>query len=136
MLLFGIPVPALLVYELAFESATFFHHSNWRLPLALERALNRVVVTPRMHGIHHSIVKRETDSNWGTIFSFWDRLHRTLRIDIAQDDLTIGVAAWRNEGDLTVGKLLGMPFGKQREWRLPTGEVPEREPKPASDLAP
>jgi hypothetical protein len=81
-------------------------------------------------------VQRETNSNWGTIFCWWDKLHRSLRRDIPQDAITIGVAAFRDEGELTIGKLLAMPFGGQRPWRLPSGDVPEREPQPARDLQP
>jgi sterol desaturase/sphingolipid hydroxylase (fatty acid hydroxylase superfamily) len=136
VVLFGIaPVP-LLIFEIFFESASLFHHSNWRLGLSFERALNRVIVTPRMHGIHHSIVRRETDSNWGTIFSWWDRLHRTLRVDLRQDEIEIGVAPYREEGELTVSQLWSMPFRKQREWRLPDGTVPERQPHAARELQP
>lgn len=115
--------------------ATLFHHSNWRLPIALERILNLIVVTPRMHGIHHSIVQRETNSNWGTIFCWWDKLHRTLRRDIPQGEVTIGVAAYRDERELTFGKLLALPFREQRPWRLPDGQQPDREPRPAGKLA-
>jgi sterol desaturase/sphingolipid hydroxylase (fatty acid hydroxylase superfamily) len=89
-----------------------------------------------MHGIHHSIVERETDSNWGTIFCWWDKLHRSLRRDIPQAEITIGVAAFRDEHELTVGKLLTLPFKEQRPWKLPTGEIPEREPRPATELEP
>jgi sterol desaturase/sphingolipid hydroxylase (fatty acid hydroxylase superfamily) len=113
-----------------------FHHSNWRLSLGLERVLNHVIVTPRMHGIHHSIVERETDSNWGTIFCWWDKIHRSLRRDIPQAEITIGVAAFRDEEELTVGKLLSLPFKEQRPWKLPTGEIPERTPQPATELQP
>ena len=134
--LFGIPFFALVIFEIVFECATMFQHSNWRLPLRLERALNRVLVTPRMHGIHHSIVERETNSNWGTIFSWWDRLHRTIRRDIAQDEITIGVAAYRDEAELTISNLWLLPFGKQREWHLPNGEVPERDQRPVRELQP
>ncbi len=133
---FGVRPLTLLVFEICFESATLFHHSNWRLPLGLERALNRVIVTPRMHGIHHSIVRRETDSNWGTIFSFWDRVHRTLRVDLAQDEIEIGVASYREDRELTVARLWTMPFRSQREWRLPDGRVPDREPRPIKELQP
>jgi sterol desaturase/sphingolipid hydroxylase (fatty acid hydroxylase superfamily) len=136
VLLFGIPPLVYLVFEIVFESASLFHHSNWRLSLGVERFLNHIIVTPRMHGIHHSIVERETDSNWGTIFCWWDKLHRSLRRDIRQDELTIGVAAFRDEEELTVGKLLALPFKEQRPWKLPTGEVPERERKPAEELQP
>ena len=136
VLLFGIAPLLYLVFELVFESASLFHHSNWRLPLVVERSLNRVIVTPRMHGIHHSIVQRETDSNWGTIFSWWDILHKTLRRDVAQDALTIGVAAYRDDHELTVGRLLTLPFREQRPWRLPTGEIPERTPHHVDTLRP
>ena len=101
----------------------------------VERILNLILVTPRMHGIHHSIVQRETNSNWGTMFCWWDKLHRTLRRDVPQDAITIGVAAYREENELTLGKLFALPFRAQREWRLPNGEIPEREPQPAEELA-
>jgi hypothetical protein len=78
---------------------------------------------------------RETKTNWGTIFCWWDKVHGTLRRDVPQDDITIGVAAYRDERELTLGKLLALPFGKQREWRLPNGEQPERPPKAANGLA-
>nr|MDQ2659460.1 sterol desaturase family protein [Verrucomicrobiota bacterium] len=134
--LFGINFWALLVFEVVFETVTFFEHSNWRLPIALERALNHILVTPRMHGIHHSIVERETNSNWGTIFCWWDKLHRTLRSDIPQDAITIGIAAYREETELTLWKLFLLPFQKQRPWRLPDGAVPERAIEPAEELVP
>lgn len=136
VLLFGIPPLVYLVFEIVFESASLFHHSNWRLSLGLERFLNHILVTPRMHGIHHSIFERETDSNWGTIFCWWDKIHRSLRRDVRQDEITIGVAAFRDESELTVGKLLALPFREQRPWKLPTGEVPEREPRPVDELQP
>ncbi len=134
VLALGIDLWALVIFELIFETLTFFEHSNWRLPIQLERLLNHILVTPRMHGIHHSIVERETNSNWGTVFCWWDKLHRTLRRDIAQDEITIGVAAFRDEEELTFGRLFLLPFQKQREWRLPDGNVPERAPRPASEL--
>ncbi len=135
MLVFGIAPLMLIIFFITFEAATLFHHSNWRLPIQLERVLNFIIVTPRMHGIHHSVVQRETNSNWGTIFCWWDKLHRTLRRDIPQDAVTIGVAAYRDEQELTLGKLFALPFGRQREWRLPSGEQPERAPQPADELA-
>ncbi len=134
--LFGFNLWTLAVYEAVFSLATQFHHSNWRLPIGLERVLNYVLVTPRMHGAHHSIVERETNSNWGTVFSWWDRLHGTLRVDVPQDAITIGVAAYRSESDLTFWKLLLLPFQKQRAWRLPDGTVPERAPREAKELVP
>ncbi|HEY6071276.1 MAG TPA: sterol desaturase family protein [Chthoniobacterales bacterium] len=133
--LFGIAPLPFVVFFIVFEAATCFHHSNWRLPIALERILNLVIVTPRMHGIHHSIVERETNSNWGTIFCWWDKLHRTLRRDIPQDAITIGIAAYRDEKDLTVGQLLALPFKTQRSyWQLPDGQHPDRPVQSADNL--
>ncbi len=134
VVLFGITPGMLIFFFIVLEGATLFHHSNWRIPIKLERLLNLIVVTPRMHGIHHSIVQRETNSNWGTIFCWWDKLHRTLRRDVPQEALTIGVAAYREEQELTLGKLFAMPFRGQRPWRLPNGEIPEREPRPTESL--
>jgi sterol desaturase/sphingolipid hydroxylase (fatty acid hydroxylase superfamily) len=131
---FGIAPIMLLVFFITLEAATLFHHSNWRLPIKIERILNLIIVTPRMHGIHHSIVQRETNSNWGTIFCWWDKFHRTLRRDVPQDAITIGVAAYREEHELTLGKLFALPFRQQRAWRLPNGEVPDRAVQPAQKL--
>jgi sterol desaturase/sphingolipid hydroxylase (fatty acid hydroxylase superfamily) len=135
VVVFGTAPILLLVFFITFEAATLFHHSNWRLQLRVEHLLNHVIVTPRMHGIHHSIVERETNSNWGTIFCWWDKLHRTLRRDVPQDEITIGVAAYRDEKELTLGQLLVLPFRKQRPWQLPDGVRPERTPRAADKLA-
>jgi len=135
VVVFGIGPIMFLVFFITFEAATLFHHSNWRLPIQLERVLNLIMVTPRMHGIHHSIVQRETNSNWGTIFCWWDKLHRTLRRDVPQDAITIGVAAYREEHELTLGKLFALPFRQQRPWRLPNGEEPERRVRSVHELA-
>jgi len=133
---FGIDFWALVIFELLFEAANLFEHSNWRLPIRLERFLNHLLVTPRMHGIHHSIVQRETNSNWGTVFCWWDYLHRTLRRDVPQDAITIGVASYRYETELTLGKLFVLPFRSQRPWQLPDGQIPDRPIRPADELMP
>ena len=131
-LVFGIDPFTLILFETLVTTAAQFHHSNIRLPIRLERILNKVIVTPRMHGIHHSIVQEETDSNYSTIFSFWDRLHRSVRLNVRQSDVTIGVAVYRDENELSFIKSLWMPFGKQRAWRLPDGVVPRRLNKESS----
>ena len=88
----GGPAWAFVVYETVFQLNTLFHHSNVRLPIRVERVLNLVLVTPRMHGIHHSKRFHEINSNWSSVFSWWDRLHRTLRHDVPQSQIDIGVA--------------------------------------------
>jgi sterol desaturase/sphingolipid hydroxylase (fatty acid hydroxylase superfamily) len=122
----GAPPGLVWIYEIFFETATNFHHSNWRLPYTLEKRLARFIVTPRMHGVHHSIVQRETNSNYSVIFSWWDRLHGTIRLNVPQDEINIGVPAYRSPQEQTVGNLLLMPFREQRPWQLPDGTVPDR----------
>jgi sterol desaturase/sphingolipid hydroxylase (fatty acid hydroxylase superfamily) len=125
--LIGIPLLTYLVYELVFQCATMFHHSNVRLPLYVERWLNKIIVTPRMHGIHHSIVKHETNSNYSVIFRWWDLMHGTLRLQVKQSDVVIGVPAYLEPQDNKFLSLLILPFRKQRDyWRLSSGRQPER----------
>ena len=107
-----------ILYEIIFEAATMFHHSNTRLPVRFEKVLNKIFVTPRMHGIHHSIIKSETDSNYSVIFSIWDRLHKTAKLNIHQDDVVIGVPAYNDKQELTAGYLLKLPFTKIRKWKM------------------
>ncbi|HJZ12934.1 MAG TPA: sterol desaturase family protein, partial [Acidobacteriota bacterium] len=123
----GVTPLLFLVFEGIFQAATEFHHSNWRLPFQMERLLVRIIVTPRMHGIHHSIVQNETDSNFSTIFSFWDRLHRTIRLNIPQQEITIGVPAYLDPSYQRLIVLLWLPFRKQKEyWLRDDGTRPAR----------
>ena len=125
--LIGIPMVTYLVYELIFQCATMFHHSNVRLPITVERYLNKIIVTPRMHGIHHSIVKDETNSNYSVIFRWWDMMHGTLRLNVKQSDVVIGVPAYLDPADNKFVNLLILPFRKQRKyWRLPDENQSER----------
>ena len=126
--LIGISPWAFAIYQLAFQAEVLFHHSNLRLPIGFERFLNKVIVTPRMHGIHHSQVHRENNSNFGTVFPWWDRLHRTLGLNIPQSEITIGIPGYSLPEDNTVPSALLMPFRKQRDyWRTPAGAAVERE---------
>ena len=118
--LIGGPLLTFIVYETVFQLNTFLQHSNVRLPMAFERGLNLVLVTPRMHGIHHSKRFFETNANWSSVFSWWDRLHGTLRLDVPQSDIDIGIAGYSLAGDNTVAAVLAMPFRTQRDyWRGP-----------------
>lgn len=118
VVLIGASPLLILIYEIVFEAATQFHHSNTKLPFRFEKILNYVVVTPRMHGIHHSMIKKEADSNYSVIFSFWDRLHKTVRLNIKQNEIVTGVPHYADEKELTIGNLLKMPFTKIREWKI------------------
>ena len=131
VLLIGAGPVVVLVYEVTFEASVAFHHSNWRLPFWVERPLSWVIVTPRMHGIHRSIVHCETDSNYSNMLNFWDRIHRTIRLNVRQDEITVGVPGYQHGHELTVLGLLSLPFRRQREyWKLSDGTEPAR---PESD---
>ncbi len=112
----GVSTWIYVVYELAFQVNTVFHHSNIRLPIKLEQVLNWFIVTPRMHGIHHSQVRDETNSNYSVVFSWWDRLHRSIGLDIPQSDLLIGVPAYSKPEDNRFWNLVLAPFRKQRQY--------------------
>lgn len=123
-LLAGVSPRLVLLYEIIFEAATNFHHSNLKISGQADRGLANFIVTPRMHGIHHSVIKRETDSNYSVIFTLWDRLHHTLRLDIPQEEILIGVPYVRAHKGTK--DLLRMPLQKVKEWRFPDGTIPER----------
>src|SRR5437899_9525385 len=116
VLLIGISMPAFAVYELVFQANTLFHHSNVRLPIRLERLLNKAMVTPRMHGIHQSQVRRETNSNYGVVFPWWDRVHRTLGLNIPQRKIEIGIAGYSALESNRLWRTLLMPFAKQHDY--------------------
>jgi sterol desaturase/sphingolipid hydroxylase (fatty acid hydroxylase superfamily) len=128
----GISPFSLALWQTLTLMEIMFHHSNVRLPFEVEKRLCRLIVTPRMHGIHHSVVREETDSNWSTIFSWPDYLHGTIRLNVPQDKITIGVLGYQRSEELTVGKILKLPFKVDRpSWRTPQGWKLQREQIPA-----
>jgi sterol desaturase/sphingolipid hydroxylase (fatty acid hydroxylase superfamily) len=125
--LIGVSPLSLSVWQTFVLLSILFHHSNVRLPINVELKLNRIFVTPRMHGIHHSIVEEETNSNWSSGLTFWDWLHGTLRLNVPQDQITIGVPAYRNPEEIKLPQILEMPFVEQRPtWSLPGNGQPVR----------
>ncbi|MGZ8920859.1 MAG: sterol desaturase family protein [Limisphaerales bacterium] len=126
--LIGVPFVAFAAYELVFQAGTLFHHSNLRLPIRLERLLNKLMVTPRMHGIHHSQVQNETNSNYGVVFPWWDGLHRTIGLNIPQSEIKIGIPGYTTPADNKLWRIFIFPFVKQRDyWRKPDGSAPQRD---------
>jgi sterol desaturase/sphingolipid hydroxylase (fatty acid hydroxylase superfamily) len=91
VVLLGIAIPDLLLWEGLLLVSIEFHHSNVRLPERFERVLRNFLMSPRLHGIHHSIAGDEADTNFGTILTIWDRLHRTWSVDVPQDRIVIGI---------------------------------------------
>lgn len=91
IVIFAVPLASVLVFEALVLISALFHHSNIRLPAAFERALAAVVITPSIHWVHHHAVRADTDSNYGTIFSFWDRLFGSRSRTPRTPDMPIGV---------------------------------------------
>jgi len=139
IILIGVSPLSLSIWHDLLLVSILFHHSNVELPIGLERSLNRLIVTPRMHGIHHSIVRDETNSNWSSGLAIWDRLHGTLRLNVPQEEITIGVPVYRESEDVELLKIIAMPFNEQRPtWKFPDNAEPDRKalPLPAERLLP
>ena len=117
--LIGPPLDSLRIWQMLLLPSIFFHHSKIALPWKLEKALSYLVVTPRMHSIHHSTVRDETDSNWSSLFSIWDRMHGTFRLDVPQESITIGVPAYQDPEDVTIGRMVVLPLKETAgDWRV------------------
>ncbi|HSK73180.1 MAG TPA: sterol desaturase family protein [Pyrinomonadaceae bacterium] len=110
VLLIGVSPKALEIWQNLLLLSVMFHHSNIRLPKDFEKKLENFIVTPRMHGIHHSIVENEMNSNWSSGLTVWDFLHKTFRDDIPQDEIHIGVKGFNEIEDVTLRKMLIEPF--------------------------
>jgi sterol desaturase/sphingolipid hydroxylase (fatty acid hydroxylase superfamily) len=119
VLLLGAPAVAVLLFELLFGSATLFNHSNTQLPPPVDRALRWLIVTQDMHRVHHSVRMSETNSNYGTLLPWWDRLLGTYVAHPAdgQQGMTIGLRQWQDEGPRRLGFSLWMPFLPNRAER-------------------
>lgn len=108
--LFGIRPSTLQLWQHLTLMEVVFHHANVRLPLTAERWLGRLLMTPRLHGIHHSMVAEETHSNFSSGLTIWDMIHGTIRTDVHQHRITIGVPDFREPQQLRLLTLLTMPF--------------------------
>jgi sterol desaturase/sphingolipid hydroxylase (fatty acid hydroxylase superfamily) len=99
VLLLGAPAVAVLIFEVLLNATSMFNHSNVRMPLAVDRVVRWLVVTPDMHRVHHSIYARETNSNFGFNLPWWDRLMGTYRDQPTDGHLqmTIGLTDYRDE---------------------------------------
>ncbi len=113
ILLIGVSPKALQIWQSLLFLSVFFHHSNVRLPKGFEEKLEKIIVTPRLHGIHHSEKIEEMDSNWSSGLSIWDSLHGTFRNDIPQDEIRIGIPGFDSLDKVTFRKMLIEPFKDQ-----------------------
>lgn len=116
--LIGTSPRALGIWQTWFFLSVLFHHSNLKLPPALDGPLSRLVTTPHMHAIHHSATREDTDANWSSGLALWDHLHGTFRAQRSQEAPT-GVPAYRSAREIGLVRSLALPFTRQRDaWRL------------------
>jgi sterol desaturase/sphingolipid hydroxylase (fatty acid hydroxylase superfamily) len=117
VLALGIPAVAVLAFEVVLNATSMFNHSNAALPTWLDRVLRFVLVTPDMHRVHHSVVRRETDSNFGFNLPWWDRVFGTYRAEpeAGHAGMTIGLPIFRDARELRLDRLLTQPFRDDRE---------------------
>jgi sterol desaturase/sphingolipid hydroxylase (fatty acid hydroxylase superfamily) len=125
--LIGVSPFTITSWQLFLFLCILFHHSNVRLPLAWERRLGWFVVTPRLHGIHHSIAPEQVNSNWSSGLTVWDWIHKTLRTEVRQEDIVIGVRGHLEHADQTLGNALTLPFRETSDL-VPMPERAGRQP--------
>lgn len=107
IIVLDIPIAAALIFETLLLAAALFHHSNLAIPRWLERPLSWVIITPSIHWVHHHKVRRDTDSNYGTLFSFWDRLFASRSRTQRTPEMPIGI---ENRHDQSLPALFVAPF--------------------------
>jgi sterol desaturase/sphingolipid hydroxylase (fatty acid hydroxylase superfamily) len=110
ILLIGVSPKNLRVWQNFLFLNIFFHHSNVRLPENFEKKLQKIITTPRLHGIHHSIKEDEMNSNWSSGLTVWDFLHKTFRDDVPQDEIVIGVKQFEEVKEVSLPKMLLGPI--------------------------
>jgi sterol desaturase/sphingolipid hydroxylase (fatty acid hydroxylase superfamily) len=123
----GISFLAVLIFEILLNATSMFNHGNVRLPGGVDRVLRLFVVTPEMHRVHHSVIIRETNSNFGFNFPWWDRLLGTYKSQPAagHEGMTIGLSHFRDPNRLTLLWLLALPFiEKPGKYPLSLGNQP------------
>ncbi|MCO6416141.1 sterol desaturase family protein [Siccirubricoccus sp. KC 17139] len=108
----GAPPLAVLVFEVLLNATSMFNHGNVRLPVWMDRILRWLVVTPEMHRVHHSILRRETDSNFGFNLPWWARLFDTYRTqpEVGHLGMTIGIDRFRDPRELRLDRMLMQPL--------------------------
>ncbi|MGI9286885.1 MAG: sterol desaturase family protein [Pseudomonadales bacterium] len=110
--LLGPPVVGVFIFELLLNASAMFNHANFRLPQYLDRVFRKVIVTPDFHRIHHSIIRSETDSNYGFFLSVWDHLFRSYQSQPSEghDGMTIGLPEYQTQKPASLMWSLWLPF--------------------------
>jgi len=112
---FGVPVLAVVIFEIILNAMAMFNHSNIRFPKVLDSMVRLLFVTPDMHRVHHSIIVRETNSNYGFNLSLWDRIFGTYRAqpELGHDGVVIGLPEYQDKPTHQLGWMLKLPFAKK-----------------------
>ncbi|WP_299356430.1 sterol desaturase family protein [uncultured Shimia sp.] len=112
--LIGPSALAIILFEIILNGTAMFNHANMRLPIRLDAMLRQVLVTPDMHRVHHSVKRREHDSNYGFSLSIWDRMFGTYiaQPEAGHDDMTIGLQ-WQDDRPSKLGWSLWLPFRRK-----------------------
>lgn len=110
--IFGLPPEAIIVWVIAASTVDLFNHANLRIPVGLDISLRWLLVTPDMHRIHHSSYQPETDSNFSSFLSFWDRFFGSYRATpkLSHQEMEIGLDNWREQTQQSIFSLLLNPF--------------------------
>lgn len=122
VLVLGASPVSVLIFEVLLNATSMFNHGNVCLPAPLDRVLRLVVVTPDMHRVHHSMDRRETDSNFGFNVPWWDRLFGTYRAQPAfgHDRMTLGIDRFREPRELWLDRMLWQPLRRDAPARSRT----------------
>ncbi|KLN64581.1 MULTISPECIES: sterol desaturase family protein [Vibrio] len=112
VLMFGVSPIAVIVFEIILNASAMFNHSNAFLPLKIDGMLRKVIVTPDMHRIHHSVIEKETHSNFGFFLSIWDRMFNTYRAQpvLGHENVKIGIPMFQSRTEQRLDKMLTQPF--------------------------
>ncbi|MGF1747837.1 sterol desaturase family protein [Vibrio cionasavignyae] len=112
ILLLGVPPLAVLLFEIILNASAMFNHSNGFLPLSVDRTLRKWIVTPDFHRVHHSVIAKETHSNFGFFLSIWDQLFGTYRAqpEKGHQDIIIGIPQFSDPKEQRLDKMLTQPF--------------------------
>ncbi len=112
VVLVGAPAVAVVAFEVVLNATSMFNHTNAAMPLWLDRVVRLLVVTPDMHRVHHSVLRHETDSNFGFNLPWWDRLFGTYRAapEAGHERMTIGLPIFRDRAELRLDRLITQPF--------------------------
>lgn len=116
----GAPALAVMLFEIVLNGASLFNHSNIALPRAADRLLRLLLVTPDMHRVHHSQIRRETHSNFGFNLAWWDRIFGTYRAqpEAGHRAMVIGLPNLRDPGELRLGRMLLQPLRDEKVTSL------------------